>query len=93
MPAMVWREDEEAWLSRDVTDLEQVERLLRHYPEEAMRVYPVSTDVNNFRHNCPELIAQPSPEGGRQRPEQWRGDERLRREGAFVSLKHLTDSR
>jgi putative SOS response-associated peptidase YedK len=56
MPVIVRREDEEEWLSHDITDPEQVERLLRPYPEEAMRVYPVSTAVNNTRHNSPELI-------------------------------------
>lgn len=56
MPAILRREDEEEWLSRDVTDLEQVERLLRPYPAEEMRIYPVRPAVNNTRNNGPELI-------------------------------------
>ncbi len=56
MPVILLREDEEEWVSRDVTDPHQVERLLQPYPEDAMRIYPVSTDVNNTRHNGPELI-------------------------------------
>ncbi|MDF2761221.1 MAG: hypothetical protein K0S99_3856 [Thermomicrobiales bacterium] len=55
------REDEEEWVSRDVTDPLQVERLLQPYPEDAMRVYAVSPDVNSPRNNGPELI---EPDGG-----------------------------
>jgi putative SOS response-associated peptidase YedK len=39
-----------------VTDPLQVERLLQPYPEDAMRVYAVSTDVNSTRNNGPDLI-------------------------------------
>lgn len=60
MPAILRRDDEEEWISRDVNDPLQVERLLRPYPEEAMRVYRVSPRVNNTRNNTPELIV---PEG------------------------------
>jgi putative SOS response-associated peptidase YedK len=56
MPAILRREDEEEWVSRDVTDPVQVERLLRPYPLEAMRIYPVSAAVNSPRNNGPELI-------------------------------------
>ena len=56
MPAILRREDEEEWVSRDVTDPIQVERLLQPYPEDAMRVYAVSADVNSPRNNGPELI-------------------------------------
>jgi putative SOS response-associated peptidase YedK len=56
MPAILRREDEEEWVSRDVTDPLQVERLLKPFPEDAMRVYAVSPDVNNTRNNGPELI-------------------------------------
>ncbi len=62
MPAILRREDEEEWLSHDVTDPHQVERLLRAYPEEEMVVYPVSTLVNSPRNNTPELIV-PEDEG------------------------------
>ena len=56
MPAILRRADEEEWLSRDVTDPEQVERLLRPYPADAMRIYAVSPAVNNTRNNGPQLI-------------------------------------
>jgi putative SOS response-associated peptidase YedK len=57
MPAILRREDEAEWISRDVTDPVEVEQLLRPYPEAAMRIYPVSAAVNNPRNNGPELIA------------------------------------
>jgi putative SOS response-associated peptidase YedK len=56
MPAILRREDEEEWVARDVTDPTQVERLLRPYPAEGMRLYAVSAAVNNPRNNGPELI-------------------------------------
>ena len=63
MPAILHREDEEEWVSRDVTDPLQVERLLRPYPEDAMRVYPVSLDVNSTRNNGPDLIEPDEGDG------------------------------
>lgn len=57
MPVILRREDEEEWVSRDVDDPLQVERLLQPYPADEMRLYPVSTAVNNTRNNGPELIA------------------------------------
>jgi putative SOS response-associated peptidase YedK len=56
MPAILRREDEDEWVSHDVTDPMEVEQLLRAYPEEAMQLYPVSTAVNSPRNNSPELI-------------------------------------
>jgi putative SOS response-associated peptidase YedK len=58
MPAILNREHEEEWISRDVTDPLQVERLLHSYPEAEMELYPVGSAVNNTRHNGPELIAR-----------------------------------
>ena len=56
MPAILRADDEAEWLSRDVTDPHQVERLLHPYPAEAMVAYPVGTAVNNVRHDGPDLI-------------------------------------
>ncbi len=60
MPVILPRDAEEIWLSPDVTDREELEQLLRPYPEDDMQLYPVSTAVNNTRNNSPELI---EPEG------------------------------
>jgi putative SOS response-associated peptidase YedK len=56
MPAILPRADEEEWLSRDITDSHQVERLLVPYPAEAMTAWPVSLAVNNVRNDDPRLI-------------------------------------
>jgi putative SOS response-associated peptidase YedK len=56
MPVILRREDEAEWLSREVSDPVQVERLLRPYPEERIRLWPVSTSVNNVRNNGPDLV-------------------------------------
>jgi putative SOS response-associated peptidase YedK len=56
MPVILPRRDEEEWLSRDVTDVDQLERLLIPYPADAMTAWPVSTAVNNTRHDNPTLI-------------------------------------
>jgi putative SOS response-associated peptidase YedK len=56
MPAILRREDEDEWLSREVTDPVQVERLLRAYPEDRIRLWPVTTAVNSVRNNGPDLV-------------------------------------
>jgi putative SOS response-associated peptidase YedK len=56
MPVILHPDDEEEWLSREVTNAHIVERLLRPYPAESMGAHPVSLAVNNVRHDGPELI-------------------------------------
>ena len=56
MPVILPRADEEEWLSRDVTDPHQIERLLIPYPADAMTAWPVSLTVNNTRNDNPTLI-------------------------------------
>jgi putative SOS response-associated peptidase YedK len=56
MPVILPRADEEEWLSREVTDQHQVERLLAPYPADAMTAWPVSPAVNNVRNDNPALI-------------------------------------
>lgn len=56
MPVILPVRDEEEWLSRDVTDADQIERLLVPYDTEAMTAWPVSTAVNNTRHDNPTLL-------------------------------------
>lgn len=56
MPAILRREDEPEWLSREVTDPVQVERLLRPYPEDRIRLWAVSTAVNSVRNNGDDLL-------------------------------------
>jgi putative SOS response-associated peptidase YedK len=53
MPAILRREDHDAWLTGDA---EAAMRCLVPYPQELMRAYPVSTAVNSPRSNGPRLI-------------------------------------
>ena len=57
MPAILHPEDEAQWLSRAVTDPEELRPLLRPFPSEELVAYPVATAVNDARHDGPELIA------------------------------------
>ncbi len=56
MPVILPRADEEEWLSRDVTDPHQIERLLIPFPAGSMTAWPVSPAVNNTRNDNPTLV-------------------------------------
>jgi putative SOS response-associated peptidase YedK len=56
MTVILPREHYDTWLDRNTTDTRQLQPLLQPYPAEAMTAYPVSTRVNNPRHEGPELI-------------------------------------
>ena len=58
MPVILDREDESMWLNRDVTDSVLVASVLRAYPAEDMRAYPVSSAVGNWRNDEPALIEE-----------------------------------
>ena len=58
MPVILRREDEEEWVSRDVTDPPAGGATPRPYPADEMRVYPVKHGGDQHpRNNGPELIA------------------------------------
>ena len=56
MPLIVPRESEAEWLDPDVTDVDQVQRLIAPFAADAMEAVPVSRRVNNVRNNGPDLI-------------------------------------
>lgn len=56
MPVIIDRRDETEWLSPEVTDPAQLERLYAPYRTDAMQRWPVSQAVNSARQNGPELI-------------------------------------
>ncbi|RIK39457.1 MAG: hypothetical protein DCC55_18065 [Chloroflexi bacterium] len=65
MPVIIAPEDYGMWLGSGGDDspqeLDQLRHLLRPYPAEAMRAYPVSTFVNNVRNEgaqCIEALAE-----------------------------------
>ncbi len=55
MPAILRREDEDAWLSKD-TDAARLMGMLEAYPADAMEAYPVSRAVNSPAHDGAELM-------------------------------------
>jgi putative SOS response-associated peptidase YedK len=54
-------EDEAAWLDPQLTDAQQVMALVKPYPSECMQAYPVSSLVNSWENEGPELIAAVAP--------------------------------
>ncbi len=55
MPLILGRDEVAVWLDPD-RGVEELKRLLRPYPGDAMRAYPVSRAVNNSRNQGRELI-------------------------------------
>ncbi|PHJ60457.1 hypothetical protein VF14_14740 [Nostoc linckia z18] len=56
MPVILDPQDYDLWLDSQVQTPQTLQQLLRSYPAAAMTAYPVSTLVNNSRHNSPECI-------------------------------------
>lgn len=56
MPAMLVPEYEHDWLDPDLTTRAGWSVLLQPYPAELLEVYPVSTLVNNPRHDTPAVV-------------------------------------
>lgn len=56
MPVILDPQDYDLWLDSQVQTPQTLQQLLRPYPASAMTAYPVSTLVNNSRHNSPECI-------------------------------------
>ena len=61
MPAILRPEDYEVWLSPGEMPPEELQPLLRPYPAEEMRGYPVSPRVNNPKVDDPACIAPYQP--------------------------------
>lgn len=56
MPAILSPNDYEAWLDPENNDRDGLQKLLDAYPADEMRFRPVSTTVNNARHEGPECV-------------------------------------
>jgi putative SOS response-associated peptidase YedK len=57
MPVIIKPEDHAAWLDGSLTDVTRLITMTEPYPERLMEAYPVSREVNNPRHDAPDLIA------------------------------------
>jgi putative SOS response-associated peptidase YedK len=59
MPVILGPDDHEAWLGeRGAPSRTKLAIMLRPYPAELMRAYPVSRDVNSPANDSPELLEQ-----------------------------------
>jgi putative SOS response-associated peptidase YedK len=58
MPVILRREDEPVWLNRENDDVERLAALLKPYPAEAMRAYPVSPLVGNVKNDTAACIEE-----------------------------------
>ena len=56
MPVILPREGWRLWLGEQAADLEELLDLLRPYPTELMRAYPVGQRVGSVRNNDPALL-------------------------------------
>lgn len=57
MPLLVPPQAREAWLDPALQEPDELEHLMRTLPEPELHPRPVSTQVNNVRHDGPELIS------------------------------------
>ena len=57
LPVILPREFWRRWLGEERAKADELLALLRPYPAEAMRAYPVAARVGNVRNNDPELLA------------------------------------
>jgi putative SOS response-associated peptidase YedK len=63
MPLIIAREDWDRWLDPALTDAAEIEQLLKPFPAEEMRAYPVSSRVNNVKNDDAGLIEPAGPAG------------------------------
>lgn len=56
MPVILSPDDYALWLDPAIQSPERLQPLLRPYPSEAMAAHPVSTHVNNPRHDDPRCV-------------------------------------
>ncbi len=56
MPAILLKEDEDAWLASGDLVATELKRMLRPYPTNQMEIYPVSPAVGNPRNESEEFV-------------------------------------
>jgi putative SOS response-associated peptidase YedK len=64
MPVILAPHDYTDWLDPRAADRAVLTRLLRPYAATAMEAYPVSTSVNNPRHDAPDCVVPAPPAAG-----------------------------
>jgi len=63
MPVLLEEQDYDAWLNAANQDGESLRYLFKPFPVDRMSVRPVSTFVNNVRHEGPECIVDGTNDG------------------------------
>jgi putative SOS response-associated peptidase YedK len=56
MPVILKKTDETAWLDPSLSDVMQIDALIRSYPAEEMELFPVSSVVNSWKNDTPECL-------------------------------------
>ena len=56
MPVLLPQRDYEAWLDPANEQTDALKKMLKPYPAEEMRAYPISLRVNNVKNDGPEII-------------------------------------
>ncbi len=62
MPAIIDEDNYEAWLDPENNDKETLQKLLKPYPSDRLKLRAVSTTVNNVRNNSEECVQGVSEE-------------------------------
>ncbi|WP_240419213.1 SOS response-associated peptidase [Paenibacillus periandrae] len=61
MPIILRKQDEAAWLDRSIQDISLLQSLIGEpYPDEELRVYPVTKAVGNVKNDSPDNIKEVS---------------------------------
>ncbi|MBP1153782.1 MULTISPECIES: SOS response-associated peptidase [unclassified Paenibacillus] len=58
MPVILTPQNEAVWLNREIQDMESLLPLLKPFPTEEMKAYPVSPMVGNAKNDVPECIQE-----------------------------------
>jgi putative SOS response-associated peptidase YedK len=64
MPVILPREAWSAWLGETVASADELQALLRPFPAERMRAYPIGTRVNSVKNDDAGLIEPMMTSGG-----------------------------
>ncbi|MDB5405357.1 MAG: hypothetical protein JWL84_269 [Rhodospirillales bacterium] len=62
MPMILEPEDYRRWLGEEEASADELQALLRPYPHESMRVYPIGPAIGNVKNEGPELIEATGPD-------------------------------
>ncbi len=57
MPVILAASEFDHWLDRNITDPAQLKALYTPYPSESLQAIPISTAINNARHDAPDCLA------------------------------------